>query len=182
MGDPRRLTAGGPCAWSRRRCDCGSNQTITTSASLDSAASETTMKGSRENRSSHPAGSRAGHTAPKADPPAPENGATRPASISVRCPNPGCGKIYTIRSACAGKTGRCQCGAVFPIPNAGTLPADEPAPQAPGQPRKAVAREEAAPREEEDMTEVRVGCIGRGHAGKTALFRTLGEGPVGDFF
>src|SRR5262249_42831708 len=27
-----------------------------------------------------------------------------------------------------------------------------------------------------------VGCIGRGHAGKTALLRTLGEGPVGDFF
>jgi hypothetical protein len=30
--------------------------------------------------------------------------------------------------------------------------------------------------------EVRAGCIGRGHAGKTALFRALGEGPVGDFF
>jgi hypothetical protein len=29
---------------------------------------------------------------------------------------------------------------------------------------------------------VRVGCIGRGAAGKTALLRTLGEGPVGDFF
>jgi hypothetical protein len=32
------------------------------------------------------------------------------------------------------------------------------------------------------VAEVRVGCIGRGHAGKTALLRTLGEGPVGDFF
>ena len=32
------------------------------------------------------------------------------------------------------------------------------------------------------MREVRVGCIGRGHAGKTALFRALLEGPVGDFF
>jgi hypothetical protein len=32
------------------------------------------------------------------------------------------------------------------------------------------------------VDEVRVGCIGRGHAGKTALLRTLGEGPVGDFF
>jgi len=30
--------------------------------------------------------------------------------------------------------------------------------------------------------EVRAGCIGRGHAGKTALFRALSEGPVGDFF
>src|SRR5262249_26485312 len=26
------------------------------------------------------------------------------------------------------------------------------------------------------------GCIGRGHAGKTALLRALSEGPVGDFF
>jgi hypothetical protein len=37
-------------------------------------------------------------------------------------------------------------------------------------------------REREDLTQVNVGCIGRGHAGKTALFRTLGEGPLGDFF
>src|SRR5262245_9305644 len=33
-----------------------------------------------------------------------------------------------------------------------------------------------------DIREVRAGVIGRGHAGKTALFRALGEGPVGDFF
>ena len=33
-----------------------------------------------------------------------------------------------------------------------------------------------------DVREVRAGCIGRGHAGKTALFRALAEGPVGDFF
>jgi hypothetical protein len=32
------------------------------------------------------------------------------------------------------------------------------------------------------VAEVRVGCIGRGHAGKTALLRALGEGPAGDFF
>jgi hypothetical protein len=43
-------------------------------------------------------------------------------------------------------------------------------------------RKEAVLREGEALTEVRVGCIGRGHAGKTALLRTLGEGPVGDFF
>ena len=30
--------------------------------------------------------------------------------------------------------------------------------------------------------ELRAGCIGRGHAGKTSLFRALSEGPVGDFF
>src|SRR5947209_975982 len=28
---------------------------------------------------------------------------------------------------------------------------------------------------------VRVGVVGRGNAGKTALFRTLADGPVGDF-
>jgi hypothetical protein len=33
-----------------------------------------------------------------------------------------------------------------------------------------------------DVREVRAGCIGRGHAGKTALFRAMAEGPVGDFF
>jgi hypothetical protein len=33
-----------------------------------------------------------------------------------------------------------------------------------------------------DVREVRAGCIGRGHAGKTALFRAMSEGPVGDFF
>ncbi len=33
-----------------------------------------------------------------------------------------------------------------------------------------------------DVCEVRAGCIGRGRAGKTALFRSLSEGPVGDFF
>src|SRR5262249_20713030 len=33
-----------------------------------------------------------------------------------------------------------------------------------------------------DVWEVRAGCIGRGHAGKTSLFRALYEGPVGDFF
>src|SRR5262245_14585287 len=110
MGDPRRLTAGGPCAWPRRWCNWGSNQAITISVSLDPAPAETTMKGSRENRSSRPAGSRAGPTAAKADAPARENGGARPALISVRCPNPECGKTYTLRSAYAGKTGRCQCG------------------------------------------------------------------------
>src|SRR5205809_6535095 len=46
---------------------------------------------------------------------------------------------------------------------------------------------EARPREllrdaASQVAEVRTGCIGRGHAGKTALFRALAEGPVGDFF
>ncbi|MCI0462378.1 MAG: hypothetical protein L0Z62_35955 [Gemmataceae bacterium] len=46
------------------------------------------------------------------------------------------------------------------------------------QTRPKVFREDSAP----DVCEVRAGCIGRGHAGKTALFRALSEGPVGDFF
>jgi hypothetical protein len=50
----------------------------------------------------------------------------------------------------------------------------------------ASAAAEQSPQQEEPASggpvEVRVGCIGRGHAGKTALLRTLGEGPVGDFF
>jgi hypothetical protein len=41
---------------------------------------------------------------------------------------------------------------------------------------------EVFPREHADVWEVRAGCIGRGHAGKTALFRAMSEGPVGDFF
>jgi hypothetical protein len=31
------------------------------------------------------------------------------------------------------------------------------------------------------VREVRIGCVGRGHAGKTALFHALGESLVGDF-
>lgn len=32
------------------------------------------------------------------------------------------------------------------------------------------------------VREIRTGCIGRGHAGKTALFRAMSEGPIGDYF
>jgi hypothetical protein len=42
-------------------------------------------------------------------------------------------------------------------------------------------RIEAAPSDDPEMPEVRIGCIGRGHAGKTALFQALGEGLAGDF-
>src|SRR5262249_18720115 len=63
-------------------------------------------------------------------------------------------------------------------------PGDHPAP-ARVQPEGAAAGaagEEVALRDGEHLSEVRVGCIGRGHAGKTALLRALGEGPGGDFF
>jgi hypothetical protein len=39
----------------------------------------------------------------------------------------------------------------------------------------------ASARPIEDRREVRIGAIGRGHAGKTALFQVLGESLVGDF-
>ncbi len=56
--------------------------------------------------------------------------------------------------------------------------------RAPDGARASEARPGKGPRDEvpADVWEVRAGCIGRGHAGKTALFRALSEGPVGDFF
>jgi hypothetical protein len=149
------------------------------------------MKGSRED---HPADSRARHTTPRTDAAASGNGGTYPASIRVRCPNPACGKTYTISRSVAKKNARCKCGTVFPIPGTGTPRTADPAPPAPEQPREAVPRgaaaggterlprDEVALREGSAVAEVQVGCIGRGHAGKTALLRALSEGPVGDFF
>lgn len=40
----------------------------------------------------------------------------------------------------------------------------------------------AVPGVMEGLYEVRVGCIGREQAGKTALFRALNEGPIGEYF
>jgi hypothetical protein len=96
----------------------------------------------------------------------------------VQCPNPACSRTYTISSSCAGKNGRCKCGTLFPIPRAGAARADRPPAPVPGDaPGNKVSQAHDA-----DVAEVRVGCIGRGHAGKTALLRTLHEGPIGDFF
>jgi hypothetical protein len=77
----------------------------------------------------------------------------------------------------AGKEGRCKCGAVFPIQTTPTSPSSDLASPGPVQERETVRL-----REGNEVAEIRVGCIGRGNAGKTALLRTLGEGPVGDFF
>lgn len=152
------------------------------------------MTASSENRSSRPPDARARSNAPARDTPAPEESGLHEPTISVHCPNPACGRTYTLRSACAGKQGRCTCGTVFLIPNVGTAESAEAAPPVPGQSPEEGARrttsaesgqlprKEAVVREAEALTQVRVGCIGRGHAGKTALLRTLGEGPVGDFF
>ena len=161
---------------------------------LDQAISETTMKRSPDNRSPRPPGSQAGRKVPESAPTTPTKSGTHPTVITVQCPNPGCRKRYTVRISCAGKKGRCKCGALFSIPKIKTSPPGAVLSAAAGQPgQKAAPREagkegEGLPHEEvvlregEDLTKVHVGCIGRGHAGKTALLRTLGEGPVGDFF
>ena len=43
------------------------------------------------------------------------------------------------------------------------------------------SRQEVPSPRGETIPIVRIGCIGRGNAGKTALFRGLGDGPIGDF-
>jgi hypothetical protein len=54
--------------------------------------------------------------------------------------------------------------------------------EAPGVGPAREGRQVVRPADETGVWVVRAGCIGRGHAGKTALFQALGEGPVGDFF
>src|SRR5262245_59807915 len=152
------------------------------------------MKGHRENRPSRPADSRARHPTPRADTPASEDGGARPTPIRLRCPNPACGRTYTLPDSFGSKNARCKCGTVFPVPAAATQGSGDPAAPQPDQPRGGdnrganpvgtggLPREEVASREVADLAEVQVGCIGRGNAGKTALLRALSEGPVGDFF
>jgi hypothetical protein len=102
-----------------------------------------------------------------------ENGEAR---IKVRCPNPDCEKAYSVPARYAGKRARCtECGTKTLIP-ALVRPA---AVAGVKRVRSAKAVKVAAP--PAAGTEVRIGCIGRGHAGKTALFHALGEGVVGDF-
>jgi hypothetical protein len=87
--------------------------------------------------------------------------------VRVRCPNPDCETLYTVPAKFAGKRARCmQCGARTRVPVPRQLTkrvAEEPVPQGPAVP------------------EVRVGCIGRGHAGKTALFHALSDTLLGDY-
>src|SRR5436189_2247817 len=92
--------------------------------------------------------------------------------IRVRCPNPDCEIVYTVPAEYAGKRARCaECGTRTLIPT----------PRAVIRPTKPTgrAREEAPPRPA--LPEVRIGGIGRGHAGKTALFHALGDSLVGDY-
>jgi hypothetical protein len=88
----------------------------------------------------------------------------------VRCPNPDCETLYTVPAEFAGKRARCtECGARTLIP----------APRRPAKPAEHVAEEPVPQRP--TVPEVRVGCIGRGHAGKTALFHALSDTLLGDY-
>jgi hypothetical protein len=75
---------------------------------------------------------------------------------------------YAVPDRFAGQRGKCpECGTRIAIPST-------------------AGESDAVDRDGEShdrphVGEVRVGCIGRGHAGKTALFHALGEGVVGDF-
>jgi hypothetical protein len=72
------------------------------------------------------------------------------------------------------------------IPNVTAPALDRPGEKSAGRAAAADAeaqtREELPRREGPELKEVRAACIGRENAGKTALFRALEEGPVGDFF
>jgi hypothetical protein len=88
--------------------------------------------------------------------------------ITVRCPNDDCGKMYSVPARYAGRRAECaQCGTRTVIPKAAST-----ARQRAGAPTNGRTR---------SGYEVRVGCIGRGHAGKTALFQVLGDSLVGEF-
>jgi hypothetical protein len=100
---------------------------------------------------------------PRKSGPARPNGKPGAPAIAVRCPR--CRTEYTVSPQFAGRRARCAaCGAVSTIPKP-----------------TALRRPKVAARDNPELPEVRVGCIGRGHAGKTALFQALGDGLIGDF-
>src|SRR5262249_40129789 len=99
--------------------------------------------------------------------------------VRVRCPNPDCEMIYTVPARYAGRKARCtRCGARTLIPS--PRGPDTPAPRARLR-KKLVPKRREEGEERAAGPEVRIGCVGRGHAGKTALFHALGESLVGDF-
>lgn len=96
--------------------------------------------------------------------------------LAVRCPNPECQVKYFVPAEYAGKRARCAaCGARTQIPEL-PRPAKPPAPPMKGA-KAARAAKPAAP----ESREMQIGCIGRGHAGKSALFHALGESLVGNY-
>ena len=114
--------------------------------------------------------------------------------IKVQCPNPDCGKVYFVKDHFAGKRGRCaDCGKIVTVPSGAHRRAEEVlAPASAEGPEARTLREEIGHTKAEHpdaadaatpggVPEVRVGCIGRGHAGKTALFHALSEALIGEF-
>jgi hypothetical protein len=123
-------------------------------------------------------------------------GIFQPKGIPVQCPNPACAKHHVVPASWAGKKGKCSCGTHILIPDGPasvTQPVHTPAPappkEEPATPHshtdhtdgKTAHPEERAHHDAAAVKQVRVGCIGRGHAGKTALFRALSETLVGEF-
>ncbi|MCS6864476.1 MAG: hypothetical protein RMJ56_11600 [Gemmataceae bacterium] len=111
----------------------------------------------------------AGRRGPNADKP----------QLTVRCPNPECRMKYFVPAEYAGKRARCAaCGTRTQIPN--VPPAAAPTP-----PPALAAKAEKAPRtsksRQPDFYQMQIGCIGRGHAGKSALFHALSESLVGNY-
>ena len=121
-----------------------------------------------------------------------------PAWFRVKCPNPACGEVHSAQVNWAGKKGKCpDCGAALIIPNVPASGATERIAVATSSSpnsmshdlRRANAvanapqlREPDLERRDASVREVGIGCIGRGHAGKTALFRALDESSVGGLF
>src|SRR5688572_24014162 len=106
----------------------------------------------------------------------PRRASASEAQITVRCPDEDCGQVYTVPAEYAGKRAKCtRCGTRTTIPaTTATRPAQRP---------RTAATRRATPKGTPKTAEptVRIGCIGRGHAGKTALFHALGDSLVGDF-
>src|SRR5688500_17021046 len=98
--------------------------------------------------------------------------------FTVRCPS--CGTSYHVPVQYAGKRAACShCGAKATLPE---LPEARRAAATEVRKAKRTRAAAAAKGGEADAgPQVRIGAIGRGHAGKTALFQALGDGLVGDF-
>jgi hypothetical protein len=100
--------------------------------------------------------------------------------MRVRCPNPDCEVVYTVSTALAGKRARCgACGERTLIPSPRSVSVSTPPPPQPAK----TAKQAPDPPTTRTITipEVRTGCIGRGHAGKTALFHALSDSLIGDY-
>jgi hypothetical protein len=146
------------------------------------------MTGQRDKRFCLP-GDNGWHTQQSSEPIAERNREPQAHAPTVRCPNPACGLQLIVPLGPIGESSTCSgCGATIHLggtSNPSTISARMP------QPTNAPARSAPATTEQPAnatttpvanvLTSVRTGCIGRGNAGKTALFRALSDGPVGDF-